>query len=90
MKIKEIYIGNLIYEIKYIDNLLETFSNHSDRIVMSAARPGQTGVGHFNEQLEDYWIKQFEKYGYKLNKDRTEELRNLDIQFAKNMLVFER
>lgn len=75
---------------KYIDNLLKTFSNHSDKIVISTAKPNQGGDGHFNEQPETYWIKQFEKHGYRLNKDKTEELRSIDEQFAKNMLVFER
>lgn len=75
---------------RYVHNLLKTFSNHSDRIVMSAAKPGQEGDGHFNAQLETYWMKQFEKYGYRLNKDKTENLRSLDEIFAKNTLVFER
>ncbi|MCX5695207.1 MAG: methyltransferase domain-containing protein [Candidatus Omnitrophica bacterium] len=75
---------------KFIDNLLKTFSNHSNRIVLSAARPGQGGNGHFNEQPEAYWVKQFEKYGYRSNRDKIEELRNIDELYAKNMLVFER
>ena len=75
---------------KFLDNLLKTFSNHSDKIVLSAARPGQGGCGHFNEQPETYWIKCFERYGYKFNKDKTEELRKIDDEYAQNMLVFER
>lgn len=75
---------------KYLDNLLKTFSNHSDNIVMSAARPDQGGDGHLNLQPETYWIKQFENYGYRLNGHKTEELRNIDEQFAQNMMVFER
>ena len=75
---------------KYVDNLLKSFSNHSNKVVMSAARPGQGGDGHFNEQLETYWIKQFEKYGYRLNIDKTEELISIDEKYAKNMLAFER
>lgn len=75
---------------KYVDNLLKTFSNHSDTIVMSAAKPGQGGDGHFNEQPDEYWIWQFGKYGYVFNKQKTEILRTIDEPFAKNMMVFER
>lgn len=39
---------------KYLDNLLKTFSNHSDNIVMSDARPDQGGDGHLNLQPETY------------------------------------
>jgi cyclopropane fatty-acyl-phospholipid synthase-like methyltransferase len=76
---------------KFVNNLLKTFSNHSDKIVMSAAQPRQRGFWHLNEQPETYWIKQFEKYGYRFNKDKTEELREIEpLDLTKNMLVFER
>ena len=75
---------------EYLNNLLKTFSNHSDKIIISAARPGQGGAGHFNEQAPEYWIKQFGKFGYKLNKERTDELRKIDEEFSENMLVFYR
>lgn len=75
---------------KFVDNLLKIFSNHSDKIVMSAAGPEQGGDGHLNEQPKIYWIKQFEKYGYKFNNDKAEELSKIDAPYSKNMLVFER
>ena len=75
---------------KFIDNLLKTFSNHSDRIVLSAARPGQGGDGHFNEQPSSYWIEKFEKYGYRFNRSKTDALRVIEEEYAENMLVFER
>jgi len=75
---------------EYLENLLKTFSNHSDRIVMSAARPGIATPWHFNEQPETYWIDNFKKYGYRLNSKFTEELRRIDEEFAINILVFER
>ena len=75
---------------KYVDNLLKTFSNHSDIIVMSAAKPGQGGEGHFNEQLPEYWIKMFLKYGYEYNTQKTEEFRKIPEKYSENMLVFEK
>jgi len=75
---------------KYINNLMKTFSNHSDTVVMSAAQPGQEGDGHFNEQPDSYWIAQFKRYGYSFNENKTGILRKLNEVFAKNMYVFER
>ena len=75
---------------KYVNNLLKTFSNHSDKIVISAAKAGQSGEGHFNVQSSSYWIKQFGKYGYKFNKNKTNQLKRINGKFSNNMLVFER
>lgn len=75
---------------KYLDQVLKTFSNHSDKVVISAAHPFQGGDGHFNEQPASYWMRQFERYGYRFNKDKTEKLQSIKEEFAENMLVFER
>ena len=75
---------------KYVNNLLKTFSNHSDVIVMSAAKPGQGGEGHFNEQLPGYWIRMFIKYDYIYNDEKTEEFKKISEKYSENMLVFER
>jgi SAM-dependent methyltransferase len=75
---------------KYVHNLMKSFSNHSDRVVMSAARPGQTGEGHFNEQPPEYWIRLFEGYGFRHDAPATETFRGIDELFSDNMLVFSR
>ena len=75
---------------RYVDNLVKTFANHSGRIVMSAARPGQGGEGHFNEQPPQYWIAKFEAVGFRLDVPLTEELRSADEMFSKNMMAFAR
>lgn len=74
----------------YLNNLIRTFSNHSNLVIISAARPGQGGEGHFNEQDDEYWIDQFKKYNYKLDKINTKKLRSIDEQFSNNMYVFKR
>lgn len=74
----------------YVHNLLETFSNHGDRVVLSAARPGQGGQGHFNEQPPEYWIQKFGEYGYRYDAEATERLRAVPEEFAGNMLAFVR
>lgn len=75
---------------KYIENLIKTFSNHSDNIVMTAARPGQGGEGHFNEQPSKYWINQFSKYGYSCDYETTAKLKEIKEWFNENLLVFKR
>ncbi|HEY5884265.1 MAG TPA: class I SAM-dependent methyltransferase [Pyrinomonadaceae bacterium] len=75
---------------KYVHNLMKTFSNHADCVVISAARPGQGGEGHFNEQPPEYWIKKFKDHGYECDETKTERLRSLGELFSENMLVFVR
>lgn len=75
---------------KYLSNLLKTFSNHSDVIVLSAARPGHGGEGHFNEQPPEYWMEKFREYNYKLDAEKTRILRDINETLSGNMMVFYR
>ena len=75
---------------RYVENLLLSFANHGNRIVITAARPGQGGAGHFNEQPPEYWIAQFKKHGYRLDEKGTAELKACNDIWAENLLVFER
>jgi hypothetical protein len=52
-------------EEKYADTLVKTCVTHSDTIFWSAARPGQGGYHHVNEQEPEYWIEKFAFYGYR-------------------------
>jgi SAM-dependent methyltransferase len=74
----------------YADNVLKTFSNHSDIIVLTAAKPGASGQGHFNCQPKEYWIEKFSKYGYKFNPQNTLRLKKCRDIFWENILVFEK
>jgi|SRR6185437_14380191 len=69
---------------------LNTLIRHSDRIIISAAKPGQGGHGHFNEQLPEYWIQRFSDLKFHLNAPMTESLRNINEMHAENLLVFEK
>lgn len=46
------------------DNYLDALTALSDIIIFSAAPPGQTGVGHVNEQWPDFWRMKFRNRGY--------------------------
>lgn len=69
---------------------LNTLVLHSDRVIISAARPGQGGHGHFNEQLPEYWVKRFSDLSFQLNFEMTECLRNINETHSENILVFEK
>jgi SAM-dependent methyltransferase len=74
----------------YVHHLMRSFANHSDRVVLSAAPPGQGGEGHFNEQSPEYWIAMFAKYGFDCDATSTAALRQIPESFSSNMLVFHR
>lgn len=69
---------------------LATLSSHSDRILISAARPGQGGHGHFNEQLPEYWIEKFAKLGFSLDENFSSRARAIKETHAGNLLLFTR
>lgn len=74
----------------FVDTFLDTFVRHGDLVVMSAARPGQGGQGHFNEQPPGYWIEKFAARGYRYDADLADHLHGAEDEFAGNMLVFRR
>ena len=39
----------------------------ADVVVLTAAPPGQGGVGHVNEQSREFWIERFRKAGYEVD-----------------------
>lgn len=51
---------NLKNEGVYFNNLISL----SDKILFSAAIPGQGGDDHVNERWQGYWVDKFEKAGY--------------------------
>lgn len=67
---------------------LKTLTNHSSNILISAARPGQGGHGHFNEQLPGYWISKFKQLGYEYEEEFTEKLKATNETHCENLLFF--
>ena len=74
----------------FVDVLVQNIGRHGDVIVMSAARPGQGGEGHFNEQPPEYWIRHFAERQFVLDESLTSQFRALPEIYADNMLVFKR
>lgn len=54
-------------ESEYTDIFIDTLCSLSDRILFSAAGPGQGGIHHHNCQDKRYWIEKFVAKGYICN-----------------------
>jgi SAM-dependent methyltransferase len=67
-----------------------TCARHSNRVLFTAARPGQGGLGHLNEQEPAYWIDIFTSLGMRLDEPATAELKALHDLFHENLMVFVR
>jgi|GEM_PF-1049459 len=53
-------------------NCVAILAHVSNTLVLSAAHPGQGGIGHLNEQPPEYWIEKFVPYGFCLDEADTE------------------
>jgi hypothetical protein len=47
------------------DNLVLQLTNLADRVLFSAAIPGQGGLHHINEQPPEYWKRKFNRLGFR-------------------------
>lgn len=52
-----------------VNTIVASVCRCSDRVIISAARPGQGGTHHVNEQPVEYWIDKFEATGMTLDDD---------------------
>lgn len=75
------------------DGFIEDLTDLSDRVLFSAAVPGQGGTNHVNEQPLSYWQERFARHGYRM----VDELRpviagdsRVDWWYRQNIVVFER
>jgi len=73
---------------RYVNIFVGNLVRHSQIIALSAARPGQGGEGHFNEQPQSYWEQKFSDYGYILHKGWTTEMKGVPEFYSENMMVF--
>ena len=74
----------------YVESLLKTLTNHAGTILMSAAHPGQGGIGHFNEQPRQYWLEAFARHGYQHNDELKQRLCENWTWHPENIFVFQR
>lgn len=50
-----------------METLFAEFADRAPDILFSAARPGQGGTGHINEQPFDFWTQHLEAVGYEVS-----------------------
>jgi SAM-dependent methyltransferase len=74
----------------YTRVFLDTLIRHGDRIVMSAAQPGQGGAGHFNEQPLSYWIEKMDRRGFRHDQEFSAHLHTMPEDHSPNIMVFVR
>jgi hypothetical protein len=73
---------------KYTEAFLQTLTSHGPVVVMSAAQPGQGGLGHLNEQPLQYWIERLERRGFSHLADVSAYFQSLPDDYARNVMVF--
>ncbi|TWT54665.1 hypothetical protein Pla22_23150 [Rubripirellula amarantea] len=69
---------------------VDTLVNHGNRILMTAARPGQGGMGHLNEQEPAYWIEKLKNRGFEYAERDTNLLKDVRDEHYKNIMAFVR
>lgn len=70
---------------------VEDLTHLSNRVIFSAAVPGQGGVNHLNERPHEYWIQTFQKYGFQAYDVFRPELwgdPNIPYWYQQNIFLF--
>lgn len=78
---------------QHAQQFVETLACHGDRILFSAAIPGQGGVDHVNEQWPSYWIEKFSRLGfraYDVLRPRIWSDDRISFWYRQNILIFAR
>jgi SAM-dependent methyltransferase len=77
--------------MEYAKVLVKSLVDASERIIFSAAIPGQNGTNHINLQFPEYWAGLFGEHDYFLEWDPRPEiwkLRNIAPWYKQNLIVF--
>lgn len=62
-------------EEEYSDIMCENFTKVSDKVLVTAARPGQGGHYHMNCQPKEYWEEKMAKFGYRSDREKAEKIK---------------
>lgn len=63
-------------EHEFAETIIYNFSNMSNKILTSAAPPGQKGHYHVNCRPKKYWERRFLKYGYQRDKKIEDKIKS--------------
>ncbi len=72
--------------------LISMLCRMSDRVLFSAAIPGQGGTGHINEQWQSYWANLFNLNGFGASQIQPNIRDNSDVElwYRQNIILYER
>ena len=73
-------------------SLVSGLAGLADRVLFSAAVPGQGGTDHINEQRHEYWIERFARAGLRADTAWREQFaddEDVAWWYRRNMVVFE-
>ncbi len=73
------------------DTLIGNLTRHGDKVLFSAATPGQGGENHINEQTPEFWRQLFDKYGYKPFDSFRPMIKGLDaveVWYRRNIILY--
>ncbi len=59
---------------EFADNFVANVASTSDRLIFSAAMPGQVGTNHYNCQPKEYWLEKFAVHGFTKNEQESQEI----------------
>ena len=71
--------------------VVNVLTRHADRVLFSAAPPGQGGEHHVNEQPYDYWRRLFKERGfhaYDCLRPRIRDMKQISYWYRYNLLLF--
>jgi hypothetical protein len=74
------------------DALVGMLCSLSDRVLFSAAIPGQGGVDHLNEQFQSWWAEIFRKYGFGRARKQPDIRNNpqVELWYRQNIVLYEK
>ncbi|MDD5193712.1 MAG: class I SAM-dependent methyltransferase, partial [Candidatus Nanoarchaeia archaeon] len=81
---------------RFSETLVKNVTKNSDKILFTAAKKGQGGTDHINEQDNEFWIELFNKQGFKFEEDITKRLKQKMIEekvlwwIPENLMYFEK
>lgn len=78
---------------EYAETFVSSLCDHADRIIFSAAIPGQGGQNHVNEQWADYWGEIFYQRGYRrfdVIRPAIWNLEDVDVWYRQNIFLYAR
>lgn len=74
------------------DALIEFLCTAADKVLFSAAIPGQGGTGHVNEQWQTYWELKFMANGFRASVNQPDIRNNpkIELWYRQNIVLYEK